>query len=185
MYIYIYKHWIIESILVLSSLDLYITFIHRDIYNYFFSLNITVISAYRRMEILSNPFNGTSKGHWRTRRYQQLDGPIIGRKNVKTIRIGGSRRRSWRIKLVPKLRFKMVILSPLKIWRKLKNAYVNMMVNLAGNVGHLNNGSAFAGKRIPRARQVKSTYSTSEFDSRLIFEIYKTLAASREIYKTS
>lgn len=130
------------------------------------------------MQILSNPFSGSSKRHWRRRRYQRLHGAITNRKNLKTLRFRGGPQRSWRIKVVPKLRLRTAILSPLKIWSKLKNAYVNMMLNLAGNVGHLNNENVFGGKRIPKARQVSKGYSSNEFENRLVFEIYKALVAS-------
>lgn len=56
-----------------------------------------------------------------------------------------------------------------------------MMLGLAGNVGHLNGGSAFGAKRIPKARQVQIPYSNNEFENRLIFEIYKAMIASREL----
>lgn len=89
-------------------------------------------------------------------------------------------KRAWRIKVAPKLRFKMGTLSssPLKLWRKLKNGYVNMMLNLA------NDGTnVFGQKRIPKARQLPPvSYSPSEFEKRLVFEIYKSLVASRELH---
>ncbi|KAM7520285.1 hypothetical protein LguiB_019247 [Lonicera macranthoides] len=98
-------------------------------------------------------------------------------KNMKIIRIGGHPKPFWRVEIGSKLPLKTVVLSPLKVWRKFKNAYVNMMVNLVGNV----NGNALVDKRIPKARQVQHAYSTSEFDSRLIFEIYKTLLVNEEM----
>ncbi|KAM7516333.1 hypothetical protein LguiA_005916 [Lonicera macranthoides] len=119
----------------------------------------------------------SSKTYWRRRRYQRLGG-ATNRKNLKTVRFGGGPQRSWRIKVVPKLRLKAVILSPFKIWSKLKNAYVNMMLNLAGKVGHSNNVNVFGEIRIPKARQVSKGYSSNEFENRLVFEIYKALAAS-------
>lgn len=98
-------------------------------------------------------------------------------KKMKMIR---APKRAWRIKVAPKLRFKMGTLSssPLKLWRKLKNGYVNMMLNLA------NDGTnVFGQKRIPKARQLPPvSYSPSEFEKRLVFEIYKSLVASRELH---
>ncbi|KAM7520283.1 hypothetical protein LguiB_019245 [Lonicera macranthoides] len=133
------------------------------------------------MQNLSNPFNSSSKTYWRRRRYQRLGG-ATNRKNLKTVRFGGGPQRSWRIKVIPKLRLKPVILSPFKIWSKLKNAYVNMMLNLAGKVGHSNNVNVFGEIRIPKARQVsKAAYSTNDFNNRLILEIYKSLMVSHEL----
>lgn len=126
------------------------------------------------MEIFSNPFSGSIKRYRRRRGYKRLD----GRKSTKTIRIGGGPKRSWRIKVAPRLRLKMAFLSPLKLWGKLKNTYVNMMLNLAGSAGNLNNRNLLARKRNPKAREIHSGYSVNEFENRLAFEIYKALVAS-------
>ncbi|XP_057984002.1 uncharacterized protein LOC131168501 [Malania oleifera] len=126
------------------------------------------------------PFYGNLKRYWVRRRYHRLDGSVKNRKSMKVARLGdGRRRRLWKIKAIPKLRLK--IASPLKLWHKLKDSYINMMLNLAGNVGQLNNGNAFGTKRIPKARKVPVVYSNDEFENRLIFEIYKALTASREL----
>lgn len=121
------------------------------------------------MQILSlNPFSRRSLKRLQRRK-----------KTTKTIRLGGgSPRRRWRIKVVPKLRLKFVLLSPLRVWRKIKNAYVNMMLTLADNQ------NVFGEKRIPkdrRRRQASVAYSSAEFDNRLVLEIYKSLVASREL----
>lgn len=52
---------------------------------------------------------------------------------------------------------------------------MNMMLNLAGNVGYLSTGNVFGEKRIPKARQAPVVYSSEEVERRLIFEIYKAL----------
>lgn len=65
---------------------------------------------------------------------------------------------------------------------KLKNAYMNFMLRLAGNVGALNSDNIFGVKRIPKARQMPKGYSGDAFEARLIFEISKTLVASNELY---
>ncbi|KAF3972994.1 hypothetical protein ACB098_01G183300 [Castanea mollissima] len=133
------------------------------------------------MELIPKPVQGTLKRYWRRQRYQRLHGSKPVRKNVKITRFGGSpRRRVWRIRAVPKLRLKNF--APLKLWTKIKNAYMNMMVGLAGNVGSLNTSNVFGGKRIPKERQVSHVvYSTEEVENRLILEIYRALIASREL----
>ncbi|XP_059639791.1 uncharacterized protein LOC132282193 [Cornus florida] len=126
---------------------------------------------------------GSVNRYWRRRRYRRLD--AANRKNVQIVRFGGPRRRSWKIKIIPKLRLMKRAISsasPMKLWARFKNAYINMMLNLAGNVGALNDGNVFRGKRIPTARQVPTApYSNDEFENRLVFEIYKALMASREL----
>lgn len=139
------------------------------------------------MELLSsNPLSGSLKGSRKRRGYNRYDGAASSssahqRKNMKIVRFGGIPQRAWRIKVVPKLRWKSMTagLSPLKLWRKLKDGYVNMMLNLAGN------GTAFGEKRIPKARQLPASYAPTEFDNRLVLEIYKSLVASRELATTS
>ncbi|XWS75508.1 hypothetical protein CRYUN_Cryun01aG0095500 [Craigia yunnanensis] len=132
------------------------------------------------MELLQKPIPGTLKRYWRRSQYQRLNGEVIKNKNkVKITRLRGGSRRFWRIKAKPKVRWK--IASPIKLLTKLKNAYMNMMINLAGNVGYLNTDNTFGGKRIPKARKVPMVYSSNEFEERLVYEIYKALIATREL----
>ena len=135
------------------------------------------------MDLVQSIFSGgLIKREWRRRRrYQRLDG--TGRKNMKVTRFGkanGNSKRIWRIKAIPKLKLK--ILSPLKLWNKFKNAYMSMMIKLAGNVNSLNNGNVFGAKRIPKAREAKLGYTNTEFENRLIYEIYKSMVPSMELY---
>ncbi|CAI9766911.1 unnamed protein product [Fraxinus pennsylvanica] len=96
----------------------------------------------------------------------------------KAIRFGGNReKRSWRIKIHRRLRLKLS--SPLKLWCKLKNAYMNMMLKLARNTGSGIN--LFGSKRIPKARQIPNNYSRTEFENRLVYEIYKNMVPSYEL----
>ncbi|XP_060195403.1 uncharacterized protein LOC132624677 [Lycium barbarum] len=129
------------------------------------------------MDLVQNLFNGgLLKIQWRRRRYQRLDG--TARKNIKVTKFGrNGQKRTWRIKAIPKLKLK--IFSPIKLWNKFKNAYMNMMLHLAGNV---NNGNMFGAKRIPKARQVELAYTNTEFENRLIYEIYKSMVPSMELY---
>ncbi|GFP96978.1 hypothetical protein PHJA_001841900 [Phtheirospermum japonicum] len=114
---------------------------------------------------------------WRKRGYNRLS--PTNRRNVKVVRFGNSKR-SWRLRLAPKLRL-IQLASPLKLWRRLKNAYLNMMIRFAGNSGSSNAVNAFGVKRIPKARGAPMAYSRSEFENRLIFEIYKSMVDSFEL----
>ncbi|CAN4083170.1 unnamed protein product [Withania somnifera] len=126
------------------------------------------------MDLVQNLFNGGLLK--RKRRYHRLD--VTGRKNIKVIRFGGrSPKRTWRIIATPKLKLKNI--SPLKLWNKFKNAYINMMLQLTGNV---KDGNMFGTKRIPKAREVKLAYTNTEFENRLIYEIYKSIVPSMELY---
>ncbi|KAH6755979.1 hypothetical protein C2S52_009607 [Perilla frutescens var. hirtella] len=101
------------------------------------------------------------------------------RNKMKVVRFGGAKR-SWRLRLAPKLRL-IRLASPLKLWSKLKNAYVNMMLKLANSSGSSNNTGVFGAKRIPKSRDLPASYSRSEFENRLIFEIYKSMVSSYEL----
>ncbi|KAE8654979.1 hypothetical protein F3Y22_tig00117034pilonHSYRG00360 [Hibiscus syriacus] len=133
------------------------------------------------MEFLHKPIPGNLKRYWRRRRYQRLYGGEA-RKNIKVTRMGGRSQRFWKIRATPKLRWKMMIASPMKLLTKLKNGYMNMLLRLGGSVGYLSAKNEFGGKRIPKARKVALGYSTSEFDQRLLYEIYKNLCPALELY---
>ncbi|KAF7811297.1 uncharacterized protein G2W53_032273 [Senna tora] len=112
------------------------------------------------------------------RRYWRLRGG--GKRLTKAIRAGGGSRRYWRMKAIPRL--SLVVKTPLKVLRKLKNAYIEFMLRLAGKVGALNDDNIFGSKRIPKARKVKNKgrFSPDDFERRLIYEISKD-RASRKI----
>ncbi|KAF9623470.1 hypothetical protein IFM89_003054 [Coptis chinensis] len=78
------------------------------------------------------------KRYWRARRYQRLDGTITSKKNMQVARLGGKRKRSWRIRAIPKLKLRFKLVSPIKVLATLRDAYINMMIGLEGKVGVLN-----------------------------------------------
>ncbi|XP_051140652.1 uncharacterized protein LOC127258056 [Andrographis paniculata] len=115
------------------------------------------------------PFSGR-----RRRGYNRLSPPH--RRSLKVAKFGGSRR-SWRLRMgAPKLRLIRLAASPLRLWYRLKNAYMNMMLRV-----RLGSAPEFGGKRIPEARASPVAYSRSEFENRLVFEIYKSMVASFEL----
>ncbi|XP_057779586.1 uncharacterized protein LOC130998171 [Salvia miltiorrhiza] len=102
------------------------------------------------------------------------------RSKMQVARLGGATKRSWRVRLAPKLRL-IRAASPLRLWSKLKNAYMNMMLRVAENSGSSNTANVFGSKRMPKARGAPATYSNTEFENRLIFEIYKSMVSSFEL----
>ncbi|KAG8373756.1 hypothetical protein BUALT_Bualt11G0058200 [Buddleja alternifolia] len=113
-------------------------------------------------------FNGSLlKRRWRRRGYNRLS--PTNKRNVKIVRFGtagNSSKRSWRLKLAPKLRLVRLAMSPLKLWYKFKNSYMKMMLRLANTSGTSNSGNIFGAKRIPKARDVPIAYSRTEFEDR-------------------
>ena len=136
------------------------------------------------MERISRPFNG--KNYWRKKGYNLLDGAALPRRTTQVVQIkgdGGKPRRLWRLKRAPKLGYsylKKMVRSPKKLWLKFKEGYINMMLRLAGDMGHINGGGLFEKKRISQARKVPLKYKNmEEFEARLVLEIYKSLSTSK------
>ncbi|PON77497.1 hypothetical protein PanWU01x14_026580 [Parasponia andersonii] len=131
------------------------------------------------MELLPKPLHRNLNRYWRRRQYRRLDETVRSRKKVQVTQFGGAPiRRNWKIRASRRLRIlRLIGTSPLKLWKKFKTAYINMMVNLAGNVGYLNTNNVFGGKRIPKSRPEshKIVYSSDEIERRLVIEIYKAL----------
>lgn len=120
-----------------------------------------------------NPFSGSlGKKQWKRRGYNRIT--PTNRKNVKIVRFGTANKRPWRLRLAPKLRV-MRLASPMKLWFRFKNAYMKMMLRIS------NTGNLFGDKRIPQARDAPMAYSRSEFENRLVLEIYKSMVASLEL----
>uniref|UniRef100_A0A6N2LHE4 Uncharacterized protein n=1 Tax=Salix viminalis TaxID=40686 RepID=A0A6N2LHE4_SALVM len=131
------------------------------------------------MEPAPTSFHGSWRRYWRRKRYRRLDSAITARKNTTVARLGGgSRSRAWKIKAVPKLRILKNIASPLKLLRKLKNAYINMILTVTGSA---DGTPVFGNKRVPSGRQAKAIYPSEAFEKRLVYEIYKNLLATREL----
>ncbi|KAL8532063.1 hypothetical protein ACS0TY_008609 [Phlomoides rotata] len=123
------------------------------------------------------PFRGSfSKRQWRRRGgYNRLSSP--NKTKVKIVRFGTGKR-LWRLRLAPKLRL-FRLASPL--WVRFKNAYVKMMLKLANTTGTSNSPNVFGAKRIPQARPEPVPYTRTEFENRLVLEIYKSMVSSLEL----
>ncbi|KAL3640413.1 hypothetical protein CASFOL_015381 [Castilleja foliolosa] len=130
------------------------------------------------MEII--PYSGKliKKQYWRKiTGYNKLSSSN-NKRNVKVVRFGANKpRRPWRLRLAPRLRLARLA-SPMKLWCRFKDAYMKMMLKLANTSG---TGSVFGRKRIPGARDAKMGYSRTEFENRLILEIYKSMVPSLEL----
>ncbi|RVX12722.1 hypothetical protein CK203_011727 [Vitis vinifera] len=117
------------------------------------------------------------KRYWRRRRrrYQRRTGATTNKRKLRVVRLGGVNHR--KIRLIPKLRLK--IFSPIKLLAKFHDAYVDMMIAFACNVGKINKVWALGDERIAKSSQVLMVSTTcEEVDSRMVLEIYKRLAAS-------
>ncbi|PON86997.1 hypothetical protein TorRG33x02_172440, partial [Trema orientale] len=139
------------------------------------------------MEIVRITYYENLKRYWRRRRYQRLHGSNPTKRKLLITRLGdgGSRRRQWkRRSCKPKLMVSLRrILSPLKLLAKFHDAYVDTMIRLAGNI--VIGAGALPGKRVAKTKQISTVSSNADHrelvDSRLVLEIYKSLAASRQM----
>ncbi|KAH7516461.1 uncharacterized protein LOC107413320 [Ziziphus jujuba] len=130
------------------------------------------------------------KRYWRRRKYRKLSGSRTIKRKMKYARLGDgtspspSPRRSWKIRTFPKLRLRLV--SPLKLFAKFHEAYVDMMIGLAGNVAKSSRLGIFSGKKVASEKHISMVSSGEELvDSKLVLEIYNRLAASRQLAITA
>ncbi|XP_021912198.1 uncharacterized protein LOC110825955 [Carica papaya] len=116
------------------------------------------------------------KRYWRRRKYQRLHGST--KKKLKLARLGAGARRLWRMRRIPKLK----LASPIKVLAKFHDAYIDMMIRLVTNLGKANQNGSFRGNKVAKERDLTVSYCGDEVvDSRLVLEIYKRLAANREL----
>ncbi|PKA47941.1 hypothetical protein AXF42_Ash016287 [Apostasia shenzhenica] len=114
------------------------------------------------------------KAYWKRRAYENLDGDGAGcRRRVRCskIELGGRRRRRfWRIKASPKLRFPRVM-SPKRFLGRIRDAYVRMMLRFDRATALTDCGVVCAGFGVPPLK---------EYDDRLILQIYGAIAARNQ-----
>ncbi|XP_042502561.1 uncharacterized protein LOC122079869 [Macadamia integrifolia] len=141
------------------------------------------------MDVSSIPIYGGLKRYWSGRKYQRLDGGFIVRKKLRVLRLGGNsttRRSSSllsptsKIRETSKLQLK-INKWPMKVFGKIREGYINMMLGVAGNVGYLGDPkNVFGEKRIPRGRPIPTVSQLNQFDKKLVLKVYNSIAASRE-----
>ncbi|KAG0500184.1 hypothetical protein HPP92_000256 [Vanilla planifolia] len=125
--------------------------------------------------------------YWRRRACRRLgDAGAARRKPVKAVRLGGGGRRwSWRVArpVVRLVRERMP--APMKMVTRLRDAYVDTMVVLAGGLSAKKGGGGGRGagwglwdRRIPRAREDGLGWS-ADFEKRLMLHLYNSVIATR------
>ncbi|KAL1544980.1 hypothetical protein AAHA92_21761 [Salvia divinorum] len=116
------------------------------------------------------------RGYWRRKGYERID--AAGRKSKpRVVELGSDgggaapRRRSWRIKLTPRLKLKLRF-SPKKLLLGLRDAYVGMMMKIA-NTRMI--GSGFSGDGVSGF----GMRPTKEYDKKMIVEIYNSIVMAQ------
>ncbi|PKA61349.1 hypothetical protein AXF42_Ash020325 [Apostasia shenzhenica] len=138
------------------------------------------------MEAIPIQFCRAVSSYWRRRRYQRLD---TGKKTVKVARLGGGaagqilgsgHRRTWRLRRPFRLRFRLP--SPVRLLARLRDAYVDAMLGIAGKGSGLAaapGAETLLSRRIPKGRPSKT--EPGEFERRLLLEICRSISASRDL----
>ncbi|RWW39519.1 hypothetical protein BHE74_00055144 [Ensete ventricosum] len=115
---------------------------------------------------------GALKGYWKRREHRGGRGQ--GRRRLCRAELGrgGHRRRFWRLKTSPRLRF-LRATSPQRILPRIRDAYVRMMIRFASAnpLGVAYGGGG--GGAVGFARQ-----PLKEYDEKVLVEIYKSLVAA-------
>ncbi|KAF7120377.1 hypothetical protein RHSIM_Rhsim13G0007500 [Rhododendron simsii] len=145
------------------------------------------------MEGLSVSLYKGVKGYWRSRKYERLNGATRRRK-FKVVQLGrageggsNGRRRFWKIKITPKLRF-----SPKKFLIGLRDAYVNFMLRIADASPAFSNGYGGGGvfdnsfgkgplKEYDKKMiaQIYKRGPVTEYDGKMIGQIYRSLVVAQ------
>ncbi|RWW56802.1 hypothetical protein BHE74_00036452 [Ensete ventricosum] len=135
------------------------------------------------MEVPIKFYRGINS-YWRRRKYQKLESSSSPghKKSKKVTRLGAVRgTRRWFVRLRRSFRFRIRLPSPARLLVRLRDAYVDCMLAMAGKAPGLStkNGPEVWSKRIPTSRSAK--IKSVEFERRLICEIYKSLVISGEL----
>ena len=141
------------------------------------------------MEIVPTTYYENLKRYLRRRKYQRMyaSNHSGDKRNLKITRLGVggtvSPRRRWKIPRKPKLICLKRIFSPIKLVAKFHETYVDVMNRMAGSVAHKSSGAGpFAGTKVAKTEQISMVSCGDELvDSKLVLEIYKRLAASRQM----
>ncbi|KDP35016.1 hypothetical protein JCGZ_09304 [Jatropha curcas] len=114
----------------------------------------------------------------RRRRYQTFYGSNSNKRKLKVIRLGGGSRRLWKLRTIPKLQWKLE--SPVRALVNFHEAYVDMMIRIANGMGNLKRKGLFGGKKIAKERDISMVFCGEALvvDTKLVLEIYKSMAAS-------
>ncbi|XP_026659868.1 uncharacterized protein LOC113462614 [Phoenix dactylifera] len=147
------------------------------------------------MELFTSQVYRSIQHYWRRRARRGREVSSSPSKKVRLVaRLGrGSRstkrQRAWKLKKVvrPIRRLQVKVFSPLRLLARMRDAYMDAMLALAGGEGRpsaLNkNRSVSDGlweRRIPKARQM-SARRRGDFDRRFMIHIYNSLVAPPEV----
>ncbi|OEL14295.1 hypothetical protein BAE44_0024685 [Dichanthelium oligosanthes] len=128
------------------------------------------------------------RAYWGRRKYHRLEAGD-GKARGATQQLGAARRGGWGAMRRLRVRVRVVLAAPRRALARARDAYVGGMLALAKRASALalpGGAEGLWAKRIPRRKQQKLTAPNAaaratEFEQRLILEIYKSIVASKEL----
>ncbi|GLJ09532.1 hypothetical protein SUGI_0111280 [Cryptomeria japonica] len=104
------------------------------------------------------------------RRYERLDSSCRSRRRLRIAKIGKRKKKFWSFRLVPKLKLKW--LDPKLLLAKLRDGYVNMMLNLADSSDVM--GGGFGPCYVAGAANQFRKRNLKDHDAKILVGIYKS-----------
>ncbi|RLN27654.1 uncharacterized protein C2845_PM05G28470 [Panicum miliaceum] len=124
------------------------------------------------------------RAYWRRRKYHRLEAADGGKAGGGATRqLGAARRGGWGAMRRLRVRVRVALAAPRRALARARDAYVGAMLALARRASALalpGGADGLWGKRVPRRKQLPAPRAT-EFEQRLILEIYKSIVASKEL----
>ena len=129
------------------------------------------------------------RSYWRRRTYRRIEGvPLASKKKrvrvVKLMGESGANRRPSKVR--PVLRMWVKVFSPIKLMARLRDAYMDAMLALAGGEARPSLTMKGTGsqdgtweRRMPKARQI--SVKRGDFERRMMLHIYRSLIAPPEV----
>uniref|UniRef100_A0A0E0DUR4 Uncharacterized protein n=1 Tax=Oryza meridionalis TaxID=40149 RepID=A0A0E0DUR4_9ORYZ len=148
------------------------------------------------MEVEAFPIRFTRgiRSHWGRRKYQRLEAANGGGKTRATQQLGGARRGGggWGLRLRRLLRVRVRVArawlsSPARLLARIRDAYVGGMLAMSRKASGMALPNAPEGlwpRRVPRRKQLPAARPAgqlTDFEQRLVVEIYKSIVASKEL----
>ncbi|CAN6341156.1 unnamed protein product [Urochloa humidicola] len=144
------------------------------------------------MEVEAFPIRFTRgvRAYWRRRKYHRLEATDGGGKSrggaTRQLGTSSSRRGGggWGVAVRRlRVRVRVALAAPRRALARARDAYVGGMLALAKRASALalpGGADGLWAKRVPRRKQLPAA-KTTEFEQRLILEIYKSIVASKEL----
>ncbi|PUZ64659.1 hypothetical protein GQ55_3G160400 [Panicum hallii var. hallii] len=123
------------------------------------------------------------RAYWRRRKYHRLEAADGTASGGATRRLGAARRGGWGAIRRLRVRVRVALAAPRRALARARDAYVGAMLALARRASALalpGGADGLWAKRVTRRKQLPAPRAT-EFEQRLILEIYKSIVASKEL----